>query len=611
MAGAGGGGGSGGNQGAGGSGGGGTRVSGADGNATGIGAGGAGGNFTTGGTGSTGAIYLSYPLFCTGYTFTGPTSGSKDVASSNFTVTPTGPVGCGYSGTISLAVTGGGISSPITKTFSGTGTAQTFTITPSVAGDVTLTPTSSPQLGTDPAAITYNIPKTNQAALSFTISTTSKSYPYSQAVTFTPSGGSGSGTITYAIATPNTSGCALANNGATNTITSTSSGTCLVRATKASSTNYLEATSSTVSFTFSRATQNALTITTTSFNYGATLSLATSGGLGTGDVSYVVNSGNCSLSGSTLSATSAGTCSVTATKAEDVNYSALSSSATTITVNQIAQNTLSFTINTTSKSYPYSQAVTFTPSGGSGSGTITYAIATPNTSGCALANNGATNTITSTSSGTCLVRATKASSTNYLEATSSTVSFTFSRATQNALTITTTSGYYKTSLTIATSGGLGTGALSFTLNSGNCTIIGGAIIGNQVGGTCAVTATKASDDNYESISSSSTNITFARGVLTGDLYFQPSITRATYQTAYPLLASASQLSKVTFLANGVSIPGCSAVPTKVGVGAAPSVATCQYKPITLGSVTLTATITPNDSGFQALSRSTKVTVNPK
>jgi DNA-binding beta-propeller fold protein YncE len=57
-----------------------------------------------------------------------------------------------------------------------------------------------------------------------------------------------------------------------------------------------------------------------------TTTLSTSGGSGTGAVSYTVLSGPCTLSGSTLTATGLGRCVVTATKAADDTYAAATSS---------------------------------------------------------------------------------------------------------------------------------------------------------------------------------------------------------------------------------------------------------------------------------------------
>lgn len=77
---------------------------------------------------------------------------------------------------------------------------------------------------------------------------------------------------------------------------------------------------------------SSLAITSTSATYGTPLALTASGGSGSGALSYFVNSGPCTVSGSTLTATGAGTCMVTVTKAANGNFLAASSTSTAISV---------------------------------------------------------------------------------------------------------------------------------------------------------------------------------------------------------------------------------------------------------------------------------------
>ena len=83
------------------------------------------------------------------------------------------------------------------------------------------------------------------------------------------------------------------------------------------------------------ADQATLSVTSTSGTYRHRLTLTTSGGSGTGAVTYAAVNGTASgcatLSGQ-LTASSAGTCLVTATKAADANYNATSSAQTTVTL---------------------------------------------------------------------------------------------------------------------------------------------------------------------------------------------------------------------------------------------------------------------------------------
>ena len=79
--------------------------------------------------------------------------------------------------------------------------------------------------------------------------------------------------------------------------------------------------------------QASLRITTLSGTLGTALTLVTSGGSGSGAVSFTVANGTatgCRITGSSLTATGAGKCLVTAKKAADTTYLAASSSATTV-----------------------------------------------------------------------------------------------------------------------------------------------------------------------------------------------------------------------------------------------------------------------------------------
>ena len=84
--------------------------------------------------------------------------------------------------------------------------------------------------------------------------------------------------------------------------------------------------------------QTTFTLTSTSGTYGTGLTLTASGGSGTGTVSYALDAdgtaSGCSISAGVLSATSVGTCMVTATRAADSNYNSVSSSETTVTFNR-------------------------------------------------------------------------------------------------------------------------------------------------------------------------------------------------------------------------------------------------------------------------------------
>jgi len=73
--------------------------------------------------------------------------------------------------------------------------------------------------------------------------------------------------------------------------------------------------------------------TPSSIATSATSTLSTTGGNGTGAVTYAVASGSCTVSGTTLTApASAGPCTITATKAADSSYLVATSAVATVTV---------------------------------------------------------------------------------------------------------------------------------------------------------------------------------------------------------------------------------------------------------------------------------------
>jgi hypothetical protein len=184
---------------------------------------------------------------------------------------------------------------------------------------------------TTPVSITVN--KIAQSEATLSLNASSKSAPYSQALTMTSGGGNGTGAKTYAILAGGTaSGCALANSSASNTLTATSAGTCLIQATKAADSNYTVGVSAAQTFTFVTSDQAvALSVTSTSGTYGTDLNLTSSGGSGTGAVTFATSTAGCSLpTTTTLRAAGAIACQVTATKAADADYNAVSSTLTNV-----------------------------------------------------------------------------------------------------------------------------------------------------------------------------------------------------------------------------------------------------------------------------------------
>ena len=89
----------------------------------------------------------------TSFTFSGPSGGTLNTASGNFTVSPNSV----YTGTITITPSGGGLSTAILLNFSNSSAAKVFTITPTAVGPVMLTPSNSGSL-TNPLGISFATP---------------------------------------------------------------------------------------------------------------------------------------------------------------------------------------------------------------------------------------------------------------------------------------------------------------------------------------------------------------------------------------------------------------------------------------------------------------------
>ena len=236
----------------------------------------------------------------------------------------------GQAGSIDFKVGGTSITGCSAVSSSGTTTA-TCSWTPTAVNSstsitATLTPTSSSYSSVTSSASTVNVGK---AAL--TVTPDAKSVNFGDSVptyTFTVTGFKFSETSSTAA-----SYVAPTCTSSYTSSTPVSSSPLTISCSGGSATNYSFTTSATANLTISAINQSALSISTTSGTHGTNLSLATSGGSGSGAVTYSNSPGTttCSISGSTLTANGAGTCLITATKAGDGNYNSISSSQTTVT----------------------------------------------------------------------------------------------------------------------------------------------------------------------------------------------------------------------------------------------------------------------------------------
>ena len=236
-------------------------------------------------------------------------------------------------------------------TYDGSSTPPTDAGSYSVIANVADSPDPSRE---DPAAVfighaegTLVIAKADQAPLVLSADTTQT---HGSTQTLSTSGGSGTGAVTFEIvaqspaSSVSISGAVLSVNSGTGWVD--------VRARKTGDANYNPSSpSDTVRVTFAKASQNSLAVVaSTPQIFNTNQSLSTTGGSGSGDVSYSIVEesapGVALLSGlnnqTLTAATGTGWVKVRATKAGDANYNSISSAPTTIAFAKAAA-TLAFT----------------------------------------------------------------------------------------------------------------------------------------------------------------------------------------------------------------------------------------------------------------------------
>ncbi|CAB5660375.1 Beta-propeller repeat [Delftia tsuruhatensis] len=389
--------------------------------------------------------------------------------------TTLGASGGSGTGAVSYAVTAGAASCAIVDN----------TVTATAVGSCTVTVTKAGDANYLAATTTIDLSVVKAQQPALTATATPGTLPVFGTAALSTSGGAGSGAVGFAI----TDGAAFCSVNGT-TLTAQGTGSCTVTATRLGDANFHDAIAATV-VTVTPAAQSPLSVQAapSTVAYGSTATLGTTGGSGSGAVSYQVTDGAafCSLAGDQLSATGVGTCTILATKAGDANHQATSASML-FTVTRAAQATLS--VQAVPAAIAFGGSSQLGTAGGSGTGSVSYGVSGP----CSIVGT----TLTGTGVGACTVTATKAADASYEQA-SATTSVTVSQASQALLSVVATpSSITKgATSTVMASGGSGTGAVTYALTSGagSCSLAGTTVTGTAVG-NCTVTATKAADANH-------------------------------------------------------------------------------------------------------------------
>jgi hypothetical protein len=340
------------------------------------------------------------------------------------------------------------------------------------------------------------------------------------------SGGNDTGTVSFAVSSAGTAGCSISNS---DSLTSTSAGTCQITTTKLGTNNYFAAYD-TQTITLGKASLQ-LTISvagSSTIKYGGstTSSLSTNRSLGSGNianisgtVSYATESSTaCSINSSTgavLMTAASGACSVRVSLASDPNYSDTNSSAVSLTPAKadtltVTASAVNMTYTGASQTVPYQYSI----SGLKFSDTLTAVsynyLGTPNSgggaSGSSYIDQAGVYTITPSA-------ATISNSDSYTAVTYATGTLTVNRATRTITGSSVASVKYgsQDSVTVTTlPSSSSDGVVTFAAGASTaCTVVSGSGIFTMIraAGTCSIVPTIAQGDNYLAATGSAVSIT--------------------------------------------------------------------------------------------------------
>ncbi|MGJ7902800.1 autotransporter domain-containing protein, partial [Lysobacter sp. 1R34A] len=224
------------------------------------------------------------------------------------------------------------------------------------------------------------------------------------AVSATP--GLSTSPVVFGSATPSV--CTVAGS----TVSMVTAGTCSLTADQAGDANYSASPQVTLDVAIALAAQAitdfAANPASPVFAAGGNFTVSATPGASTSPVVFASNTTSvCTVAGATVTMLAAGTCSLTADQAADVNYSAAPQVVLDVTIGAAAQAITSFTANPSVPVYTPGGSFTVSASGGASGNPVVFASASPTV--CSVSGN----TVTTLASGTCSLTADQAGNSNY------------------------------------------------------------------------------------------------------------------------------------------------------------------------------------------------------
>jgi alpha-tubulin suppressor-like RCC1 family protein len=302
--------------------------------------------------------------------------------------------------------------------------------------------------------------------------------------TISATGGASGNAVTFASQTAGV--CAVSGN----TVTGVTAGNCTIAASQAGNVNYAAA-QATQSFTVSPASQTINFGAAPNLTYGATGTLATTGG-GSGNLVVFSSqtTGVCTVNGNNVTGVTAGTCTIAANQAGSTNYLAAAQTTQTFSIGQASQV---ITLGT-APNVVVGGTGTLSATGGASGNPVTFI--TPTMTICTVSGN----TVTGVSAGTCIVTAIQAGNTNYLAAPAVNQTLTIGQGGQTIIFGAAPTVVYGGKGPLSATGGASGNPVTFSSQTVGVCTVNASVVTALTAGTCTIAANQAGNANFAAAS---------------------------------------------------------------------------------------------------------------
>lgn len=283
-----------------------------------------------------------------------------------------------------------------------------------------------------------------------------------------------------------------------NTVTILAAGACALKANQAGNANYLAAPEATLEVTIGAGTQSISfgAQAAHTFRPGATFEISplATASSGLNVVYATLSPAVCSISGTTVTILSAGTCSIAADQAGDANYSAAPQVVQDVLIGKASQDITGFATNPPAPVFASNGTFSVFATGGASGNPVVYATTTPAV--CAITGN----TVTMLGAGTCSVTANQAGNPNYEAAAQATLEVAIGAGTQTisfgaqATQTFSPNGTFAISPLATASSGL---AVTYSTLTPTVCALNGTTVTLLAAGTCTIAADQAGDANFQ------------------------------------------------------------------------------------------------------------------